>query len=182
MGSTVYKYKEQVILVLKDAATGKVLMRRELEPNIVTNEGDKYYAQRGAASTPTYTFNRGMLVVGGPGGVAATKVATFGRFTRMGSTYTGRQSFDSGYPKTNDSDTDNTGRTADAVTYKRTYSTSQANYTVQALGVCRLRATSAAAAGSRVLLSYKTLSVAQQVVKTSSQTLVVYVNHLFNGV
>lgn len=181
MGSAIFKYKEQVILILKDAATGKVLMRHECEPNIVTNEGDKYYAQRGAAATPTYTFNAGMLVVAKSFTVAATKVATFGRFV-LGGTYSGRKAFDATYPKTNDTDTDNTGRTADAVTYKRTYTTSEANYTIRALGVCRLNATTAAAASLRALLSYKTLTTAQRITKTSSQTLVTYVNHTFNGI
>jgi hypothetical protein len=181
MGSSVFKYKEQVVIVTKDALTGKVLKRIECAPNIVTNEGDKYYAQRGAAETPTYLFNSaGQMVVAKSYTVAATKVATFGRFVL--STYTGRKTFDSGYPKTHDSDTDNTGRTADAVTYKRTYTTSEANYTIKALGICRRNATTAATSASKVLLSYKTLSAAQQVTKTSSQTLVVYINHTFNGV
>ncbi len=182
MGSAIFKYKEQVILVLKDAATGKVLMRHECEPNIVTHQGDKYYAQRGAASTPTFTFNRGMLVVAKSYARAATKIASFRDFLGIATSLTGRQSFDSGYPKTNDSDTDNTGRTADAVTYKRTYTTAQANYTIRALGICRTGATSNGAANSRVLASYKTLSAAQTITKTSSQTLVTYINHTFNGV
>ena len=78
MGSAIFKYKEQVILVLKDAATGKVLMRHECEPNIVTHEGDKYYAQRGAASTPTYTFNAGMMVIANSYTAAATKSPRLG--------------------------------------------------------------------------------------------------------
>lgn len=183
MGSSIYKFKEQVVVVLKDAATGKVLMRHECDPNIVTNEGDKYYAQRGAASTPTYLFNSaGQIVVAKSYTVAATKVATFGRFVLPAADYTGRKTFDGGYPKTNDSDTDNTGRTADAVTYKRTYTTSEANYTIRALGICRRNATTSTSAAGRVLLSYKTLTTAQRVTKTSSQTLVVYINHTFNGV
>lgn len=182
MGSAIFKYKEQVVLVLKDAATGKVLMRHECEPNIVTHVGDTYYAQRGAASTPTYLFNAGMMVVAKSYARAATKIASFRDFTGIATSLSGRQLFDSGYPKANDSDTDNTGRTADAVTYKRTYTTAQANYTIRALGICRLNATSNAASGSRVLLSYKTLSAAQTITKTSSQTLVAYVNHTFNGV
>jgi hypothetical protein len=182
MGSSIYRFKEQVIVVLKDAVTGKVLMHRELEPNIVTNVGDSYYAQKCANSTPTYTFNKGMMVVAKSFLRAATKIASFRDFNGIATTLTGRQSFDSGYPKHNDSDTDNTGRTADAVTYKRTYTTAQANYTIKALGICRKGATSNGASTSRVLLSYKTLSAAQQVTKTSSQTLVVYVNHTFNGV
>ena len=70
----------------------------------------------------------------------------------------------------------------DAVTYKRTYTTAQANYTIKAVGISQLNATTAAAAGTRELASYKTLSSAQQVVKTSSQTLTAYINHTFNGV
>lgn len=182
MGEAIYKYKEQVVLVQKCALTGKVLMRLELEPNIVTNAGDLYYAQRGAASAPSKTFNLGMMVAARSFARSTTKAATFRDFKGIATSLSGRQLFDSGYPKTNDSDTDNTGRTADAVTYKRTYNTSQANYTIRALGICLNGAESNDSAASRVLLSYKTLSVAQQVVKTSSQTLVVYINHTFNGV
>lgn len=126
-----------------------------------------------------------MLVVAksfGAGGGAPGKTSTFRQFTGIASSLSGRQRFDSGYPKTNDSDTDNTGRTADAVTYKRTYTTAQANYTIKAIGICQLNCSSGSAAGVRQLLSAKTLSTAQQVTKTSSQTLVLYVNHTFLGV
>lgn len=181
MGQDAQKIRSTVVLVLKDAKTGRIEAFRDCGPNIVTNAGDKYYAERAAAQTPTRTFNVGMLVVAKSFTVAATKVATFGRFV-LGGTYSGRKTFDSGYPKTADTDTDNTGRTVDAVTYKRTYTTAEANYTIRAIGICRKNATTAAAAGSRELLSYKTLSAAQVVTKTSSQTLVAYLNHLFTGV
>jgi len=181
MGSSLLRYKEQIVLVLRDDATGKILQRLEIGPNIVTNSGDKYYAQRGAAETPTRTYSAGMMVVANSFKRAATKAATFGDF-KLAGTYTGRQTFDAGYPKTNDSDTDNTGRTVDAVTYKRTYTTAQANYTIKAVGISQLNATSASAAGVRELASYKTLSVSLQVTKTSSQTLTAYINHTFSGV
>jgi hypothetical protein len=179
------KLKEQVIFVLKNAATGKVERRVEMPPNIVTDFGDEYYAERGAAETPSITFNKGMMVVSHS---FTRGAATFGKTARFSffhltsaASYSGRQSFDSGYPKSNDTDTDNTGRTADAVTYKRTYATSQANTLIQAVGICRFQATTAAAADSSKLLSYKTLSSAEQVTKTSSQTLVTYINHTFLG-
>lgn len=184
MGKEGMKYKEQVVMVLKDAATGKVILKRELEPNIVTDWGDQYYAERGAAQTPSITFSEGMMVVAQSftkGPATFGKTARFSFFTKMNATYTGRQLFDSGYPKTADTDTDNTGRTIDAVTYKRTYSTSQANYTIRAIGVCRLNATTAAASDSSKLLSMKTMTAAQIFTKTSSQTLVMYINHTFLG-
>lgn len=186
MGQQGARYREQVILVLKDAATGKVECRYECDPNIVTNWGDQYYAERGAAQTPAITFNVGQMVVAASFTKAASvhgKTARFSFFARVHSSYSGRKTFDSGYPKTADTDTDNTGRTIDAVTYKRTYTTSQANTMIRAIGVCRRNAvTTSGAAASNRLLAYKTLNSAQQVTKTSSQTLVVYVNHTFLGI
>jgi len=171
--------------VVKDPITGRVLQRVEVGPNIVTNFGDKYYAQRGAVEAVTRTFSGGMMVVAksfGAGSGAPSKTSTFRGFTGIATTLTGRQAFDATYPKTNDSDTDNTGRTADAVTYKRTYTTLQANYTIKALGICQNGCSSGSAAGVRELLSAKALTAAQQITKTASQTLVVYVNHTFLGV
>lgn len=180
--------KETIVLVEKDAVTGKTIRIQEVGPNIITNAGDKYYAQKGAlrgtmsADQVTHTFSRGEMVVArsyktlvATGG----KTATFGRFVGLGVTYTGRKTFASGYPKTDDSDTDNTGRTADAVTYKVIYGTTEANYTIRAVGICRR---TAATNSNGQLLSYKTLTAAQFVQKTSSITLTVYINHTFNGV
>jgi hypothetical protein len=176
------KVRESVLLVLKEAATGKVVRVVDAGPNIVTNAGDLYYAQRGAVETPTYTFNKGMLVVAKSYTVAAAKTCTFGRLvlqqTMSAATYYGRQSFASGYPKTADSDTDNTQRTADGVTYKRIYTTSQANGTIKAVAVCRHNG---ATSSNGQLLNFKTLSAAQTVVKTSSLTLTVYITHVFTG-
>jgi hypothetical protein len=185
MGSLKEKSKltESIILVLKEAATGKVVRVVDAGPNIVTNAGDLYYAQRGAGETPTYTFGTGHLVVAKSYTVAAAKTCTFGRLvlqsTAGSQTYWGRQNFASGYPKTNDSDTDNTSRTTDAVTYKRVYTTAQANGTIKAVAVCR---PNGATSSNGQLLNFKTLTAAQTVVKTSSLTLTVYVNHVFSGV
>ena len=191
MGSGPTRLKEFVVLVVKDD-NGKVIRREEIGPNIVTTFGDKYYAELGGRNsgnaflaTPAITFYRGMLIVAksyGAGAGAPGKLSTFRGFTGIATSLTGRQSFDAGYPKTADTDTDNTGRTADALTYKRTYTTAQANYTIKAVGICQFKASSGSAAGVRQLLSAKTLSAAQQVTKTSSQTLVVYINHTFQGV
>jgi len=178
------RVRETIIAVTKDAKTGRVLQVVDLGPNIVTDVGDRYYAQCGTRTEAvTHTFNIGNMVVANGATVTiaggAKNTATFGRFSGLGGTYTGRQSFTSGYPKTADSDTDNTGRTIDAVTYKRVYSTSQANYTIKALGICKNGATTNS---SGALLSFKTLTSAQFIQKTGSMTLTVYINHTFLGV
>ena len=186
MGKEGFKVKETVVLVLRNAHTGKIDLVRDIGPNIVTNAGDRYYAQRGAAETPTVTFNAnggGQMIVAASYNATAAKTRTFGNFklaTLSGAkTYNGRKTFDSGYPKTADTDSSNTGRTVDAVTYKVTYGTTVANTLIKALGICRH---SAATGIKATLLSYRTLTTAQRVNKTSSQTLTVYVNHLMNGV
>ena len=174
--------KGNVIMILQDAATGRVEKIVEAH-NIVTDAGDQYYAER-ACKTPAavvYTFHRGKLGIAASYRQSEGKAVTYGAFT-FGGGWTGVQSFDSGYPKTSDTDTDNTGSGADIVTYRRTYSTSQGNYTIKALGIVRFGATTTAAVTLRYLLNYVTLSVAQQVTKTNSQTLKVFVNHTMNGV
>lgn len=176
--------KETCILVTQDAVTGQILKFVEIGPNIITDVGDTYYAQRGAGETPTYNFvTFGNMVVARSFTATAGKTNTFGNFvlqqTASATTYWGRQPFDSGYPTTADSDTSNTGRTVDAITYKRIYTTAQANGTIQAIGICR---TDAITNTNGQLLSFKTLTVAQQLTKTSSVTLTVYINHLFSGV
>lgn len=182
------KFRESVILVTKDAATGRTIRIVDAGPNIVTDVGDKYYARRAAGETvftQSYTFYAGHMLAAfslNAAGAGANKksVATFGNIigAAFGS-YSGRQTFASGYPKTADSDTDNSARTADGITYKRVYTTAQANQTIRCIAICRKDAQTSS---SGQLLSVKTLTVAQGLVKTSSLTLTVYVTHVFLGV
>lgn len=171
--------KGNVLLILQDAATGRVEKVVE-HHNIVTTSGNQYYAERGAVQTPAMTFNKGKLTIASSYRSTETNTRTYGDFVLT--TFTGTQSFDSGYPKTSDTDTDNTGSGATIVTYRRTYSTTQGNITIKALGINRFGATTTAAASLKKLLNYVTLSVAQQVTKTSSQTLKVFINHTFLGI
>lgn len=177
------KFQESVVLVYQDASTGKVVRIVEGGPNIVTDAGDKFYARRGAGetvNTNSFPFHTGNMVVAKSYTVtgAAKKTATFGKFVGLTTTYTGRQSFESGYPKTADSDTNNTSRTADGITYKAIYGTTKANYTIRAVGLCRAGATTNS---SGQLLAFKTLPSASWVQKTSSLTLTVYITHVFLG-
>jgi hypothetical protein len=178
------KYTEKVILVYHDALTGRVVRIIEADPNIVTHAGDKYYAKRGAGSTAftsVGTFQTGRLVVAKSMTVtgAAKKSATFGNFIGVTASYTGRKTFESGYPKTADTDTNNTARTVDGITYKAIYGTAAANYTIGAVGISR---PAGATNSNGALLSAKTLPPGSKVLKTSSLTLTVYITHVFNGV
>jgi len=177
------KVKTNVILILQDADTGRVLRTVEVH-NAVTLDGGEYYAERGAAETPTYTFNAGKLALAASYRQAESVVAARTLNDLVFTTLSGIQSFDSTYPKTTDSDTDNTGSGVRVVTYRRTYTTSQGNFTIKALAVCRNGYTTnpASSASLRKILNYVTLSVAQQITKTSSQTLKVFVNHTMSPI
>lgn len=181
------KFRESVVLVTKDAVTGRTVRIVDAGPNIVTDVGDKFYARRAAGetvNTNSFPFHTGQMIAAfslNAAGAGANKksVATFGNIISADfGSYSGRQDFASGYPKTADSDTDNTARTADGITYKRVYTTAQANQTIRCVGICRSGATTNS---SGQLLSVKTLSAAQGVVKTSSLTLTIYVTHVFLG-
>lgn len=174
--------RENVILMLQDAATGQVQQIVEAA-NLVTNEGAEYYAERGAPdASVTYTFNKGKLALAFS--YRSTEAATRTLNDLVFTTLSGIQSFDSTYPKTTDSDTDNTGSGVRVVTYRRTYTTSQGNFAIKALGIARHNYTTnpAGSASLRKVLTYITLATAQRITKTSSQTLKVFVNHTFAGV
>lgn len=175
------KKRENVLLILQDAATGRV-EKVVNASNLVTNAGAEYYAEQGANETPTYTFNKGKLALASS--YRSTEAATRTLNDLVFSTLSGIQSFDSGYPRTADTDGDNTGSGVRVVTYRRTYSTSQANMTIKALAIARHGYTTnpAGSASLRQILNYLTLSAAQQITKTSSQTLKTFCNHSFAGV
>ena len=175
------KKKENVLLILQDAATGRV-EKVVSAANIVTNDGALYYAQKGANETPTYTFNAGRFALASS--YRSTEAVTRTLNDLVFSTLSGIKTFDSGYPKTNDTDSDNTGSGVRVVTFRRTYATSEANFTIKALGICRAGYTTnpASAATLRKILNYLTLSTAQRITKTSSQTLKAFINHSFVGV
>jgi len=173
--------RANVLLVLQDATTGKTLKTVHAK-NIVTTDGATYYAQMGAGETPTYTFYTGNLALASSYLAAETPSATLGLLTF--STLSGIQAFASTYPTTNDQDSDNTGAGTNVVTYHHLYTTTQANFTIKALAITRSSytiETSVANNSLRKILNYLTLSTAQQITKTSSQVLKVFVNHSFSG-
>ena len=176
---------DNIVMVLKDSAMGRVkqIVKTSLDGthNIVTNAGNRHYAQRGAASTPAYLMTT-MTVASSIR--AASAGATYGDFRNQVnvSTVLGAQLIDSGYPTTSDSDVDNTGADSDVVSWLRTFSTTQGNGTIRAVAIHQTGAAATPGAQTTTQLLLNAFALAVSVVKTSSDTLRVFVNHTFLGV
>jgi hypothetical protein len=144
--------------------------------NIVTNDGDLYYAQKSVAETPTSDF-------GGSDG--RMELRTGSATPAKGHVYSdvttpvtaSRKVKDSGYPKTNDNDSDNTGSGTDIVTWRTSWTTSDFNANA-IIGGCFHVGGASPASGAKLLTHFSITSFN----KTSSDTLKIFVNHTFNGV
>ncbi len=163
-----------VVFVLKNEETGE--KRTFHSKNIVTNDGDIYYAEAGALASPTNTFGNsgtGIMILGTAGNAPA-KDSNFGDFTTEAAAGA-RKSWDSTYPLVDDPDGDNTGAGVDITTYRVSYGTGDANSS----GIDRVCIANNGVSSGNPLLMYSTIS---SVNKTASDTLKVFVNHTFNGV
>lgn len=137
--------------------------------NLITDDGDIYYAQKSVGETPTDDFTAGGLRLG-TSSTTPTKsdidVTTFGT--------DGDIAESSGYPKTNDSDAANTGAGTDRVTWKFEYGVNDGNITGIKEGAIVDNLTTPTAALSHFLF-------ASSFDKTSAASLTIYVNHRMNG-
>lgn len=159
--------ENNIVLVLEDVRSGR--KRKAFGRNLVTNDGDQFYAEAIVASGSV------LLVAGmnlGSSAVAPTKTDTnVGSIVANGSAAT-----DSGYPRTADNDADNTGAAADSVTWRSTFGTAAGNANgIQEIAVANVLGT----AGTAKCVSRGTLASFN---KTSSDTLKVFVNHNILGV
>jgi hypothetical protein len=159
------------ILAVLTHANGDIL---EVEGiNLITDDGDTYYAQLAAAETPTYDFkgaNAGLLL--GTGTNAPAKGNTSVQTVVSGSGKTRKST----YPKTNDTgDSDNTGDGTDILTWTYEYLVSEANASSISEGAIVNNTTTPTHCLTRFLF-------AAPFTKTSSDTLKVIVNHQFNGI
>lgn len=138
--------------------------------NIVTNDGDQYYAQMSCGETPTDDFAAGGMRLG-TNNTSPTKTDTDVTTFLSGS----GKSIDAGYPKTNDDDADNTGAGVDIATWRESYGTGEANGTgiIELAVVDNITTPTAALTHALFGASFD---------KTSSDTLKVFVNHTMNGV
>jgi hypothetical protein len=154
-----------VVAMLKDEKTGK--MRYIPGANVVTNDGDQYYAEA-AVGSPSWAV-AGMRL--GTGGTAPSKTDTDVTTFLAGS----GKAIDGTYPQTNDGDSDNTGAGIDIVTWRVSYGTGEANGS----GIQELAIVDNISAPTKALTH---ALFAASFSKTSSDTLKVFVNHTFNGV
>ena len=144
--------------------------------NIVTNDGDLYYAQKSVGETPTTDFggSDGRMELR-TGSATPAKAHVYSDVTTP--VTASRKAKDSGYPKTNDSDSDNTGSGTDIVTWRTSWTTSDFNANA-IIGGCFHVGGASPASGSKLLTHFSITSFN----KTSSDTLKIFVNHTFNGV
>jgi hypothetical protein len=157
-----------VVAVLKDE-NDREIYRQEAH-NIVTNDGDVYYAQKAVGETPTDDFTAGGMRLGSGTTTpvkANTDVTTFITSATVAE--------ETGYPKTNDTDADNTGGGTDNVTWKFIFTAASFNSSGIAEGAIVDNTTTPTAALSHFLF-------AAAFTKSASNKLIVFVNHTFNGV
>lgn len=140
--------------------------------NIITTAGDRYYAERSAGETPTNAFNALHL---GTGGTTPAKSDTATNFTAI--TNSGKL-IATGYPKTNDTDADNTGKGATVVTWKFTYAAADGPFTGVTEAIVVVGA-DALTAGEAVLSHFRFPATFS---KTTSDLLSVYLNHTAVGI
>ena len=151
--------------VLTDIHTGEVTKIRL--KNVVTNDGDQYYAQSAVGETPAFTVAGCRL---GTGVTTPTKsdtdVTTF--FTGGG------KATKATYPKTNDGDSDNTGSGVDKVTWCFEFSESEGNQAdIAEIAIVDNISTPTVALSHALFASTFT--------KTTSNTLKIFVNHEILG-
>lgn len=139
--------------------------------NIVTDDGDTFYAQSMAdgGESPVQTFTTHELGTAGTPGKAANR----SNFTQIGST---QKLNSAGYAKTNDGDSDNTGSGVDINTHLASYAKADFNDTAITHGWI----TNPTPGASEVLLTGYAFSGSFP--KTANDTLKVFVNHEALGV
>lgn len=174
------RFSEAVVAVLKDMRMdgyNVIAILRDFQDNsrliipgknIVTNDGDLYYAQKaaGEAADVSYVGLR-MGTDNTSPAKTDTDVTTFAAGTGKATAAT--------YPQTDDQDADNSGAAVDSVTWKFSYGTGEGNATGIVEGAIVDSISAPTSALSHFLF-------AGSFDKTSSNTLVVYVNHNFLGV
>ncbi len=161
--------------------SGSIDMIKEFDytHNLVTNDGEIYYAKMGAGETPSTdeNFENGRFEMGTTAYTEA-ETDTFTNFDVSGSSKISgsNQVFTAGYPKTNDTgDADNTGDAVDAVSYAVNYSASAWNDTDVEQGCIHDKASPLSATKLLSVFSFTSFA------KTSSDTLKVFVNHAFEN-
>jgi hypothetical protein len=159
------------VVVVLERGDGSKEIWKYGDVNIVTSAGDRYYAQRAAGETPTNNFNTMVLGNGTP--PTYTKTSNFGTLT--GAISGSAKVVASGYPRTNDTDPDNTGGGLNVVTWK--FSWGKADFS--ATGINQAVITVPSPSSTSPILTGFTMTAFD---KTTNDTLTIFVNHSFEGV
>lgn len=161
--------------------SGNIDMIKEFDytHNLVTDDGEIFYAKQGAGETPATNenFQSGRFELGTTAYTEA-ETDTFTNFDVSGTSKISgsRQTFTAGYPKTNDTgDADNTGDAVDAVSYAVNYSAASFSDTDIEQGCIHDNASPVSATKLLSVFSFTSFA------KTSSDTLKVFVNHAFEN-
>ena len=160
-----------VVAVLENVKSGAKKIIHGV--NIVTNDGDAYYAQMACGEAPDDDFDGASsgLRLGDTDTPAPGKTDTDVNNFLAGTAH----ALDATYEQTDDPDTDNTGAGVDIVTWRFSYLTTEGNAVDIIEGAIVDDRTTPTAALTHFLF-------AAAFTKTSSDTLKVFVNHQFNGV
>lgn len=157
------------VLAVLRTPEGKLLIPAA---NIVTNAGDRFYAQKSAGEATSNAFGiHAMASAGTP-----AKVSDLVDFTLIAGS---NKAHTAGYPKTTDVDADNTGAGADIVTYLVSYTKTDFNHAAISHGVITNVGLDVISPGEPILTGY---AFAAPFEKTANDTLKVFVNHEFLGV
>ena len=158
--------------------------------NQVTNDGDIYYATRAGVNPtsqvlPDPNFFDAACVLQNPSSAnTIAKTDTYGSVTNPIVSSGAVRGLTSGYPKTADADSDNTGASADAISYRFDWATNQINTAsgnpITGGAIYDVGQTSPVS-GTKILTHWNFTSPAT-FHKTSTDTLKLFVNHTFNGV
>ena len=156
--------------------------------NLVTNDGDIYYAKR---AVPTYVnvtnenFGTSACVLQNPASAdTIAKTDAYGQVSSPITTTGAVRGLTATYPLTNDQDSDNTGASADAISYRFDWATNQidtsAGNPITGGAIYDVSQTTPVSA-TKILTHWNFTSPAT-FHKTSTDTLKLFVNHTFNGV
>ena len=155
--------------------------------NLVTNDGDIYYAKKAAGETPASNENFGAsaCVLQNPSSAdTIAKTDTYGSVNNPITTSGAVRGLTATYPKTDDQDSDNTGASADAISYRFDWATNQIDTSsgnpITGGAIYDVGQTSPVS-GTKILTHWNFTSPAT-FHKTSTDTLKLFVNHTFNGV
>ncbi len=180
----------KVVAVLMNIHTGE---KRWFDgPNIVTDAGDLFYAQRGALLTVGATIGPVPTNFTDANGVPDMVMELFddsptNNAPVKGSDYddllgdnipSSLKVIDATYPQVNDGDSDNTGAGVDIITYRVSYTTGEA---INVSGTIEdVILTNPSPGAAEPLIMHATFAAGFN--KTGADTLKVFINHRMNGV